>query len=102
MVRLKDAFSSPKAVKATPKGAAGYDNARENIDPHVKTKSVSTKELTLSDGSAAGVVQNDANGVLSGGHAGGGGGGITNIEGGNSASNFGGVIISPIDGGNST
>lgn len=30
------------------------------------------------------------------------GGGITNLEGGNSTSNFGGVAISPIDGGDST
>ena len=34
--------------------------------------------------------------------AGGGGGGITNLEGGSSDENFGGVAISPIDGGNST
>ena len=26
-------------------GQAGYDNSRENIDPHIKTKVVSTKEI---------------------------------------------------------
>ena len=31
--------------RATPKGAAGYDNARENIDPHIVTKVVATQEL---------------------------------------------------------
>jgi len=34
--------------------------------------------------------------------AGGGGGGITNLDGGASDSNFGGIAISPIDGGDST
>ncbi len=34
--------------------------------------------------------------------AGGGGGGITNLDGGKSDANFGGVAISPIDGGDST
>ena len=29
----------------TPKGYAGYDNARENIDPHIKTQVVSSKEI---------------------------------------------------------
>ena len=31
----------------TPKGDAGYDNPRENIDPHIKTKVVNTREGTV-------------------------------------------------------
>ena len=73
MVGLTNAFKAVTSTKATPKGNAGYDNPRENIDPHVKTQAFSTKEITLSDGSAAGFVMNDAAGVLSGGNAGGGG-----------------------------
>ena len=57
-------------MRQAAKGSAGFDNARENIDPHVRTKALSTKEVTLSDGSVAGYVKNDANGVLSGGNAG--------------------------------
>lgn len=34
-----------KARGPTPLGEAGYDNARENIDPHVKTQVLSTKEI---------------------------------------------------------
>lgn len=30
----------------TPQGAAGFDNARENIDPHVKTQVLSTREIS--------------------------------------------------------
>lgn len=52
------------------KGNAGYDNQRENIDPHIKTQAVSTREIVLSDGAAEGFVKNDANGHLTGGHAG--------------------------------
>lgn len=44
MVNLKTAFKG-KPVPKTKQGAAGYDNARENIDPHVKTKAISTKEV---------------------------------------------------------
>jgi len=69
MVGLTNAFKPVTSTKATPKGNAGYDNPRENIDPHVKTQAFSTKEITLSDGSAAGYVMNDAAGVLSGGNA---------------------------------
>lgn len=48
MVNLKGiskAFKPAKIPKATPLGDAGYDNARENIDPHVKTKVVNLKEF---------------------------------------------------------
>jgi len=72
MVNLRSvskAFAGKPTQKATQKGNAGFDNARENIDPHIKTKVVSTKELTLSDGSAAGYVQNGADGKLTGGHS---------------------------------
>lgn len=34
--------------EATAKGMAGYDNPRENIDPHIKTKVLDTKELVVS------------------------------------------------------
>ncbi len=74
MGKIENMFKPDRVIRQTPKGAAGYDNARENIDPHIKTKVVSTKEMTLSDGSAAGFVKNDADGVLSGGNAGGGAG----------------------------
>ena len=36
-------------AKAAKKGQAGYDNPRENIDPHVRTQAISTKELRLVD-----------------------------------------------------
>ncbi len=46
MARLsKNMFSSTRPRKATPKGAAGFDNPRENIDPHIKTQAISTKEI---------------------------------------------------------
>ena len=44
MVRLRSAFSSVRLPRPTPKGEAGYDNARENVDPHIKTKVLSSKE----------------------------------------------------------
>ena len=49
MTKLKNAFSPTRATKIrqTSKGSAGYDNARENIDPHVKTKVLDTKELIV-------------------------------------------------------
>ena len=37
-------FKPASRPRPTSLGAAGYDNARENIDPHIKTKVVSTKE----------------------------------------------------------
>jgi|TARA_Y100000034_G_scaffold29397_1_gene35403 hypothetical protein len=43
---LKNSFS--KIVKS-PKGSYGYDNQRENIDPHVKTKVVSAKSFIVND-----------------------------------------------------
>lgn len=39
---------SPKQNR-TPKGSVGYDNPRENIDPHIKTKVVSTKEISAAN-----------------------------------------------------
>ena len=35
---------------ATAKGNAGYDNPRENIDPHVKTQVIDTKEIVGKSG----------------------------------------------------
>lgn len=47
MVRSKDPFLPDfNSRRAAGKGDVGYDNPRENIDPHIKTKVVSTKELT--------------------------------------------------------
>ena len=40
----KNMFNRVSSSKRTPKGSAGYDNARENIDPHVKTKVVDQLE----------------------------------------------------------
>lgn len=37
----------PKGEK-TAQGMAGYDNPRENIDPHIKTKVLDTKEIIIS------------------------------------------------------
>ena len=36
-----------RKAKPTPQGAAGFDNPRENIDPHVKTKVLDAKEIIL-------------------------------------------------------
>ena len=47
MANIKNAFSPTKASKIIPKGNQGYDNPRENIDPHVKTKVLDTKELII-------------------------------------------------------
>lgn len=43
--KIENLFSSAAPKFSTPKGAAGYDNARENIDPFVKTTAVSSKEI---------------------------------------------------------
>lgn len=48
MAGLKSAVRSltPRARRSkTPIGNAGYDNVRENIDPHIKTKVLSTKDI---------------------------------------------------------
>ena len=45
MANLNNAFSLTKASKATKQGDAGYDNPRENIDPHIKTQAISAKEI---------------------------------------------------------
>ena len=36
-----------KTPKGTAQGQAGYDNPRENIDPHVRTSAITTKHITL-------------------------------------------------------
>lgn len=73
MTKIQNLFKT-KSIPKSKLGNQGYDNPRENIDPHIRTKAVSAKELTLSDGSVAGFVKNDGSGVLSGGNAGGAGG----------------------------
>ncbi len=40
-------FFNPDPRGKTKLGAVGYDNARENIDPHIKTQVVSSKEGTV-------------------------------------------------------
>jgi len=48
MVSLNQAakqLSGNSKRRTTPKGTAGYDNQRENIDPHIKTQAISTKEF---------------------------------------------------------
>ena len=45
---LTTAFSPASPSKRTPLGVAGYDNARENIDPHIKTKVIDTSEGIIS------------------------------------------------------
>jgi len=44
-LNLKNAFKPAKVPKFTKVGDAGYDNSRENIDPHIRTKVVNTSEL---------------------------------------------------------
>lgn len=46
--KIANAFS-PVPNSKTPKGSAGFDNARENIDPHVRTQVVTSKQGTLQD-----------------------------------------------------
>ena len=46
-MKLSQAFNTPRRARATPLGSAGYDNARENIDPQIKTKTVSTSQGTI-------------------------------------------------------
>ena len=55
--QIKNAFSRVvKTPKGTPQGQAGYDNPRENVDPHVKTQAISTNRVILpKDGVATGV-----------------------------------------------
>ena len=86
-------------AKAARLGDAGYDNPRENIDPHVKTKVISTKEISsgaiirgnlnvsgalkiknaytfpIVDGAANEVLKTDGAGAVTWGAGGAGGGG---------------------------
>jgi len=44
--KISNMFNTPKKdTRRTERGSAGYDNARENIDPHVRTQVVNTKEI---------------------------------------------------------
>ncbi len=43
----KNIFNQSKPRK-TPKGNAGYDNPRENIDPNIKTKAINVRDYTNS------------------------------------------------------
>ena len=44
----KDLFGGPLSKRSTKIGNTGYDNPRENIDPHIKTKAINTKEQVIS------------------------------------------------------
>ncbi len=44
---LLGAFKSNSNSSSEFKGGVGYDNPRENIDPHIKTKVVSSQEIVL-------------------------------------------------------
>ena len=47
-MKLKQAFNQiNKVPKTTKLENAGYDNARENIDPHIKTKVLNTSEAII-------------------------------------------------------
>ena len=48
-MKLSNAFKPSKKVKFSLPGNTGYDNPRENIDPHIKTKVISTKEIDHPD-----------------------------------------------------
>ncbi|MCK5609483.1 hypothetical protein KAR91_46850 [Candidatus Pacearchaeota archaeon] len=45
---VKNHFGAPLSKKSTPISNAGYDNPRENIDPHVRTRVLDTKEANIS------------------------------------------------------
>jgi len=64
--KILNAFSSPiKGINFKDQGNAGFDNCRENIDSHIKTKVLFTKEIA-----SGAVVLGDLNiqGSLSGGN----------------------------------
>lgn len=48
MLPLVNIKTGRAAAAKAAQGSAGYDNPRDNIDPHVKTQVVSTKELNAS------------------------------------------------------
>ena len=47
--KILNAFKPSRNSFKTPQGSAGYDNARENIDPHIKTNALDAKEMILSE-----------------------------------------------------
>lgn len=49
MVRNPISPGSTGRSRAAKRDNPGYDNPRENIDPHIKTKAVSTKEVDCTD-----------------------------------------------------
>lgn len=76
---LGNIFSTP-IRKTSKQGQVGYDNPRENIDPHVRTKVVSTKEAIIGDytmptddGTNGQFLKTDGAGVASWANAAGGG-----------------------------
>lgn len=47
-MKIKNAFKPTRRSSFESKqGEAGYDNARENIDPHIKTKVINSREGTI-------------------------------------------------------
>jgi hypothetical protein len=49
-MKLSGAFSTIKNTRLTPKGNAGYDNARENIDPKILTRTIIGNESIFQRG----------------------------------------------------
>lgn len=43
---LKQLTPVKKPIQTANRGANGYDNPRENIDPHIKTRDISTKNIS--------------------------------------------------------
>ena len=47
--KIANMFKTQPIPNSNKKGGVGYDNARENIDPHVKTKAINANEIWVSN-----------------------------------------------------
>jgi len=45
--KMQNMFKPSRSSRATPRGNSGYDNPRENIDPQIKTQTVSTRQGSI-------------------------------------------------------
>lgn len=85
MVRkILSASKSLVSKKPKPGSNVGYDNPRENIDPHIKTRAISTQEAKIGpytmpkvDGANTEVLTTDGAGTVSWAAGGGGAGDVT-------------------------
>lgn len=68
--KIENVFNPPKSNTAFTEG----HKSKGILDDFALRKALQSSEITLSDGTGAGFVKNDVNGVLSGGNSGGGGG----------------------------